>query len=184
MPIWSASPQPGRNGWRSGRRSRPSCPTSRITNSKAPCSGWPWNRKPRRGVAADTVAAGSYLGLTGTNVLVNENDSGVDTNHPDLFGQVLLAPGDGASGHDTNGHGTHVAGIIASSGGQSLTVTNALGSIMPPTNAQFRGMAPAASLFAMSADLTFGPATTDTYLQETAARTNAFISNNSWHFFS
>jgi subtilisin family serine protease/subtilisin-like proprotein convertase family protein len=131
------------------------------------------------GVAADSVAATNYLGLTGNKVLVNVNDTGVDTNHPDLAGRVSFdVP---TSGVDSNGHGTHVAGIIASSGTNSLSVTNALESIMPPVAGQFRGLAPASQIFSMAADLVFGPGS-DTYLQETARRTNAFISNNSWHY--
>ena len=66
----------------------------------------------------------NYLGLTGTNVLVNVNDSGVDATHPDLTPRVLA---DSATALvDANGHGTQVAGIIASSG-TSSTVTNAVG---------------------------------------------------------
>ena len=38
---------------------------------------------------------------------------------------------------------------IAGNGTESLTVTNAEGSIMPGTNFQFRGMAPAASLYSV-----------------------------------
>jgi subtilisin-like proprotein convertase family protein len=135
--------------------------------------------RARIAVAADTITPDNYLGLTGSNVLVNVNDSGVDTNQPDLQGRVLCdLP---ISGVDTNGHGTHVAGIIAGSGFESLTVTNASGSIMPATNFQFRGQAPAAQIFAMVANPDPGPAS-DTYLQETAASTNALISNNSWHY--
>ena len=135
--------------------------------------------RARIGVAADTVTPGNYLGLTGSNVLVNVNDSGVDTNQPDLQGRVLFdVP---VSGVDSNGHGTHVAGIIAGSGLESLTVTNASGSIMPAVGYQFRGLAPAAQVFAIAANPDPGPAS-DSYLQETAARTNAFISNNSWHY--
>ena len=72
-----------------------------------------------------------------------------------------------------------------------MSVTNASGSVMPPTNGQFRGMAPAAGIFAMSIDsifgiggseTSFGPIFSDEYLQEMAARTNANISNNSWHY--
>ncbi|MFG1843500.1 type VII secretion-associated serine protease mycosin [Micromonospora sp. NPDC049175] len=54
---------------------------------------------------------------TGRGVVVAVIDSGVDANHPDLKGQVL--PGgrsDGGSGDgrvDAQGHGTHMAGIIA-----------------------------------------------------------------------
>ena len=51
----------------------------------------------------------------------------------------------------------------------------------PPSSFQFRGQAPAAQVFAIAANPNPGPAS-DSYLQETAARTNAFISNNSWHY--
>jgi subtilisin-like proprotein convertase family protein len=135
--------------------------------------------RARIGVAADTVTPDNYLGLTGSNVLVNVNDSGVDASQPDLQGRVLCdVP---ASGVDANGHGTHVAGIIAGSGFESPTVTNASGSIMPAVGFQFRGLAPAAQVFALAANPGPGPAS-DTYLQETAASTNAFISNNSWNY--
>src|SRR6266404_1843180 len=136
------------------------------------------------GVAVDSQAPDNYLNLTGTNIVVNVNDSGVDSNHPDLSGRVFVPTNDTVSGFDTDGHGTHVAGIIASSGGQSLTVTNAEGSIMPPVAGQFRGMAPGAQILSMTLDLSFGSLGTDRFLQETAAKTNAIISNNSWHFFA
>ncbi len=135
--------------------------------------------RARIAVAANTVTPGNYLGLTGSNVLVNVNDSGVDASQPDLQGRVV---GDVAgSGVDTNGHGTHVAGIIAGSGLKSTTGVNAAGSVMPAVALQFRGQAPAARIFAIAANLDSGPVS-DSYLQETAARTNAFISNNSWHY--
>ncbi|MGD0614547.1 MAG: S8 family serine peptidase, partial [Verrucomicrobiota bacterium] len=126
------------------------------------------------GVAADSVNQTNYLNLSGTNVLVAVNDSGVDATHPDLTGRVFSAfPG---SLVDTDGHGTHVAGTIAGSGFESITVTNAIGSIMPGTTNQFRGMAPAASLYSQPLGLL------DFALQEGAARTNALISNNSWNY--
>ena len=50
--------------------------------------------RARIGVAANTVAPGNYLGLTGSNVLVNVNDSGVDANQPDLQGRVLVRRSD------------------------------------------------------------------------------------------
>ena len=125
------------------------------------------------------VTPDNYLGLTGSNVVVNVNDSGVDANQPDLQGRVFCdVP---ISGVDSNGHGTHVAGIIAGSGLESTTVTNASGSVMPAVGWQFRGQAPAAQIFAIAANPNPGPAS-DSYLQETAARTNVFISNNSWHY--
>ncbi len=93
---------------------------------------------------------------------------------------------------DPNGHGTHVAGIIASSGGQSSTVTNASSPSGPyaGTNTQFRGKAPAANLFVQPVGMMTGPFTagstliwpSDGDLQQGAARTNAFISNNSWNY--
>jgi hypothetical protein len=125
------------------------------------------------GVAADTQTTTTYLGLSGLNVIVEVNDSGIDKNHPDLTGRVL---GDPANLMDTDGHGTHVAGIIAGNGSMSYTVTNASGSIMPVSNYQFRGMAPKATLFSM--DLY----DSDQDLQEAAAQTSALISNNSWNY--
>jgi subtilisin family serine protease len=114
----------------------------------------------------------------------------VDATHPDLNPRVS---GDTTNVLvDPNGHGTHVAGIIASSGEQSTTVTNAAGPDGPysGTNTQFRGKAPAASLYALSVGMSTRPFTdgstlawpSDSYLQQTAARTNAFISNNSWNY--
>ncbi|HWI58820.1 MAG TPA: S8 family serine peptidase, partial [Bacillota bacterium] len=131
------------------------------------------------GVAADSVTPDNYLGLTGTNVLININDTGVDATHPDLITRVLLDPLDtnGVGAFDTSGHGTHVAGIIAGDGSKSTTVsTNAFGSIVPTVAGQFRGKAPGAKLFSLPWSAA------DSYLQETAARTNAFVSNNSWTY--
>lgn len=144
----------------------------------------------RIGVATDPVTTESYLGLKGSNVLVNINDSGVDATHPDLSPRVF---GDTTNAlADVNGHGTHVAGIIASSGEQSATVTNACSPAGPytGTNTQFRGKAPAASLYSLPLGMFTKPGTdgstlgwpSDSYLQESAARTNAFISNNSWTY--
>ena len=130
------------------------------------------------GVAEDTRTTVNYLGLTGTNVLMNINDTGVDQNHADLQPLNIKVTGDSLlSLVDTNGHGTHVAGTMAGSGLMSTTVTNAQGSINPGVVGQYRGMAPGANLFSM---LFTEP---DAYLQETAAQTNAFISNNGWNYF-
>src|SRR6266550_7961605 len=136
----------------------------------------------RLGVATDTQTQTNYLGLTGSNVVVNLNDTGVDATHPDLMtfsGKVI---GDFPSSLvDSNGHGTHVAGIIAGDGTKSMTVTNARGSINPGTNFQYRGMAPGARIFSIASGLG-GPFPSDAYVQERAAQTNALISNNSWNF--
>jgi subtilisin-like proprotein convertase family protein len=137
------------------------------------------------GVSADTTNTANYLNLTGSNVWVNLNDTGVDATNPDLAGRVF---GDSPLVLvDTNGHGTHVAGTIASSGLHGPDGTNASGSV---SGASFRGLAPAVKLFALGVDSVFGPAISDAYLIETAAqtnytafqRTNALISNNSWGY--
>jgi len=138
----------------------------------------------RLGVAPDPLAPSNHLGLTGANVLINVNDSGVDATHPDLAGRMLaLTP---AALVDTNGHGTHVIGSIAGNGAMSATVSNASGSV---AGADFRGKAPAAQVFVLPVGLVNrpgvaagSPALPDSALQELAARTNAFISNNSWHY--
>jgi subtilisin-like proprotein convertase family protein len=136
------------------------------------------------GVSSDSVTTNNYLGLTGSNILVNVNDTGIDASHPDFAPSpgVRILGNSAASLTDVNGHGTHVAGIIGGSGAVSTNVNNALGSIMPGTNFQFRGKAPASQLFVIAFDPDSGPFLPDTYLQETPARTNAFISNNSWNY--
>lgn len=142
--------------------------------------------RERLAVAADTVTATNYLGLTGSNVWVNINDSGVWADHPDLEGRVFA--GGTNLLEDPLGHGTHVAGIIASTGANGPTGTN-----VPPgslTNATFRGLATNASLFVLGVDRTLGPLSSDLVLQQVAAatnyltlgRTNALISNNSWGY--
>src|SRR5580765_5140200 len=139
----------------------------------------------RLGVTPDTTGATNYLGLTGLGVLVNVTDSGVDATQPDLAGRVFGYNGTGIT--DTDGHGTHVAGIIAGSGLMSTNPVN-VGGVLESLdfrsvlNADFRGKAPEARIFALIADLLTGPLLTDALLQETTARTNALISNNSWGY--
>ncbi len=143
------------------------------------------------GVAADTQVATNYLGLTGAGVMVEVNDSGIDATHPDFMtagGAPLRVIGySPLSLVDTNGHGTHVAGIIAGDGTESMTVSNAQGSIIGTNGVavagQFRGMAPQATLFSVSAfGNGFGRLVSDQSLQEIPALTNALISNNSWNY--
>src|SRR5712692_7474904 len=127
----------------------------------------------RTSIATNSSTQTNYLGLSGSGILVGVNDTGVDGMHPDLAGRVSGAT------NDLDGHGTHVIGTILSSGASSPPGTNASGSA---SNANFRGVAPNASAFVQSIDLITGPVLGDSYLQETAARTNAFISNNSWSY--
>lgn len=70
----------------------------------------------------------------GTGVKVAVLDTGVDSNHPDLKGKVVdkISFAKDESPEDGNGHGTHVAGIIAGSGASS--------------GGKYKGVAPGASL--------------------------------------
>ncbi|MDX1953524.1 MAG: S8 family serine peptidase [Verrucomicrobiota bacterium] len=138
------------------------------------------------GVSADTVTNANYMDLTGTNIWVNINDFAIDESHEDLKDRVF-SPFPGMLANDPNGHGTFVAAVLAGDGSESATVTKADGSL---TNASYRGIAPAAKLFALPIEGTpdVQHYVLDTWLQETAARTNyltlrrtnSLISNNSW----
>jgi len=82
-------------------------------------------------------------GFTGKGVKVAIVDTGVDTEHPALAGRVISvhdATGEGFS--DSNGHGTHVAGIIAGS------------------DSRYRGVAPEATLLASKVMGAFGSGST------------------------
>ncbi|HTH47412.1 MAG TPA: S8 family serine peptidase, partial [Candidatus Limnocylindria bacterium] len=138
------------------------------------------------GSTTDPLNTSPYQGLTGKGVQINLNDTGVDTNHADLAGRVFSIEPTYLS--DVEGHGTHVAGILAGNGTQSPTVA------YPPqgslTNASFQGRAPMAELYVLPVDLLQGPPSGDTFLQEMAAsnprRKNSLseplISNNSWGY--
>jgi len=142
------------------------------------------------GVSSDTLVTSNYLNLTGSNITVAINDTGVDASHPDLKGRVFTLPNaqswvlqDTRSAYGA-GHGTHVAASIAGDGTKSDSVTNASGSSVPGIKGQFRGMAPSAKLFIQPIDLLSGALISDSYLQEMASRTNALICNNSWGYES
>lgn len=67
-------------------------------------------------------------GATGRNVIVGVIDTGVNSAHPDLAGKVLTgfnSVSNNTLTGDTNGHGTHVAGIIAAASNMSGVVGTA-----------------------------------------------------------
>jgi hypothetical protein len=160
----------------------------------------------RMGVSEDTKTNGNYLGLMGSNTWVNVNDVGVDQSHPDLKDKVFYQGTNATT--DPEGHGTHVAATIAGLGAIATPFDNITTNINPDrlttdgtntfidmsyTNgATMRGLAPQAKLFVLPVSL--GPErntpVTDTYLIDTAARTNyvtmartnTLISNNSWTY--
>src|SRR5437867_2657881 len=129
--------------------------------------------RARLRVSTNTITAANYQDLSGDGVVVGVNDTGIDSQHPDLAGVVYGFP------IDLTGHGTHVGGIIASSGAHGPPGTNALGSV---NNASFRGMAPASILYSQLIDPLFGAIPTDTSLAEGAATVDARIVNNSWGY--
>lgn len=136
------------------------------------------------GISASAQVETNWLGLTGSNVLVHVSDTGVDAAHPDLAGRVVADAAASGSDSDQDGHGTHVAGIIAGDGRFSAGVVTASGSPLPASTNQFRGKAPAARLLSTAALATSGQSISDLVLQQTAARSNALISLHSWRYES
>jgi subtilisin family serine protease len=86
----------------------------------------------------DQFASPSGLLLDGAGQLVGVADTGVDVDHPDLHDRIAGVEAYGRPGDpsDPDGHGTHVAGIIAGTGAAS--------------GGTYHGLAPGARLFVQS----------------------------------
>ena len=111
------------------------------------------------GISTDTVTATNYMDLSGQNVLVEVNDTGIDAAHPDFSATgtrnrasgrpVLASPESG--GHQRSWHacGGHHRGQWCANPDNSLSPPiTPQGSV---TNADFRGKAPLAKLYSFAA---------------------------------
>lgn len=90
-----------------------------LPSLQAAVSGDP--RLPEQWALERVGAACAWNEVPGAPVTVAVVDSGVDLGHPDLAGQLRPDGYDFVNGdsepHDENGHGTHVAGLIAAVAG-------------------------------------------------------------------
>src|SRR4051812_43933188 len=131
-----------------GLRARPDVAPAKARAAQAPATDprteeqWPLQGDAPMG------AASAWRQTTGGDVTVAIVDSGIDLGHPDLIGNLWTNPGevpgngvdddgngyvddvhgydfvDGdATPQDANGHGTHVAGIVAARGGNGIGVS-------------------------------------------------------------
>jgi subtilisin family serine protease len=113
------------------------CRAPATTWANDPCAGRQWGLTAIR-------APQAWRATRGANVVVAVIDTGVDLNHPDLRGRLVLRPGSNllrntasrcsfqravarvrSSAHlarDDNGHGTHVAGIVVAAAGNKRGV--------------------------------------------------------------
>jgi subtilisin family serine protease len=109
---------------------------------------------------------------TGAGQIVAVADTGLDDQHPDFQGRIvgLVALGRPGDATDPHGHGTHVSGSVLGNGAAS--------------GGQFRGVAPAASLYFQSlldANFRLGGLPLDLAdLFDDAYQNGARIHNNSW----
>ncbi|KAF0176609.1 MAG: Peptidase S8 and S53 subtilisin kexin sedolisin [Limisphaerales bacterium] len=133
----------------------------------------------RLDVSTSTTASapgGNWLNLTGNGVFVGLIDSGVDLAHGQLAGRTFTNAA--SPGIDVDGHGTHVAGVIAAN--DAADPGAASGSLVGAT---YRGIAPGARVYPLSLYSTDYTNYANPWLITNAAlATNIFIVNNSWGY--
>lgn len=140
----------------------------------------PPNNAPTTGYAARLAE----LGLTGgAGVTMAICDSGIDTNddatlHPDLSGRMsfFVDKTAGAVTTDTDGHGTHVAGIAVGAPG----APGGTGDTDPQGFLLGQGIAPAASFGSINPVFNIG--FNITAVSKDAVTNGATLQNNSWEF--
>jgi uncharacterized repeat protein (TIGR01451 family) len=119
-------------------------------------------------------------GFNGAGAIAALVDTGMDTNnsataHLDIRGRIAAFVGyAGAPATDTNGHGTHVGGVIAGNG--------ALGTLDPNGFLYGMGVAPGAQLVVQNAlsGTAWPPAGGWSQLSQDSVVNGAITSNNSW----
>lgn len=136
----------------------------------------PPNVSPLLGYQA---AVSTGLGLTGANVTIGIVDTGVDTHnnatmHPDLAGRMafFVDASGGATTVDTNGHGTHVAGIAV--GNAATGDTDPQGFLLG------QGIAPGSQFGSVNPIGTGGPFMSDDNRVQNVVNNNGQVMNNSW----
>jgi len=140
----------------------------------------PPNNAPVVGYQADVTSPITGLGLSGAGVIVGICDSGVDnhnsaTMHPDLQNRMAFFADvtGGAVPTDTNGHGTHVAGI--SVGNATTGDTDPQGFLLG------LGVAPGAQFGSVNA-ISGGAITAQADWVQRMSANGAQVMNNSWEY--
>ena len=115
------------------------------------------------------------MGFNGTNVTVGIVDDGVNDTHTDLSGRVTSI--DYGAGHAAEGHGHHVAGIVAGNG--SIGTTDGNGFLYG------LGMAPNANiidqpLLKLGASATYQELVRDCVTTNGPNGQSGYVQNNSW----